>query len=107
MIPARLIVSRMTETELMEKIRSACKDLGLLAFHDYDSRRSWGPGFPDLVVAGPRGVIFRECKDMRNQLSPDQRKWRHMLAVGSADYGLWRPSDLLDNGIARELESIS
>ena len=103
----RLIAARMSETELMEEIRGQCSELGLLAYHDHDSRRSWGPGFPDLVVAGPRGVIFRECKDMRNSLSPDQRKWRNVLEAGGANWELWRPAHLAEGVIARELAAIA
>ena len=36
----------MSEAELMEAIRAMVRDLGLLAFHAADSRRSWGRGYP-------------------------------------------------------------
>ena len=58
---SRLLASAMSEDELDDVIREACRVRGLLAYHTHDSRRS-EPGFPDWVIVGPGGVIFRECK---------------------------------------------
>ena len=56
----------------MEHVRRLCSDLGLRAFHAADSRRSWGPGYPDLTIAGPGGVLFRELKTARGYLTRPQ-----------------------------------
>lgn len=97
----------MGEAELMEAIRAIVADLGLHAFHAADSRRSWGPGFPDLVIAGPGGCIFRECKTEVGRLSADQQQWGRALQAAGQRWGTWRPRQLLDGTVGRELASIA
>jgi hypothetical protein len=100
-------IYRMTEDELMEQIRALCSDLRLHAFHVRDSRRSVGPGFPDLVIAGPGGLLFRECKNATNSLSPQQRVWGSVLTRAGASWSTWRPRDLFDGTIAQQLSRIA
>ena len=57
----QILARAMSEDELDDVIREACRVRGLLAYHTHDSRRS-APGFPDWVIIGPGGGIFRECK---------------------------------------------
>lgn len=97
----------MSEDELMENVRALCKDLRLYVFHVRDSRRSWGPGFPDLVILGPRGILYRECKNARNTLSPEQRAWGSILTRAGANWSTWRPRDLLDGSVRKQLLTIS
>ena len=55
----------------------------------YDAR-----GFPDLVLAHPaHGVLFRELKTQRGQLSAQQRTWIDLLYTAGADAAVWRPKD--------------
>jgi hypothetical protein len=83
------------------------KWLGLLYFHDGDSRRNRA-GLPDLIVCGSGGVIFRELKTETGKLRPEQLDWLARLTQGGADAGIWRPSDLEPNGgrIKAELVAI-
>lgn len=97
----------MTEDGLMEHIRVICKQLGLLAFHVRDSRGSWGPGFPDLVIASRKGTLFVECKSMTGTVSQDQRKWRDALTAAGMPYQLWKPSDYYSGTISAELVALS
>jgi len=97
----------MTEAELMEAIRSLAGDFGLLAFHARDSRQSWGPGFPDLVITGRGGTIFRECKTEAGVLSAGQQEWARALRASGARWAIWRPRQLLDGTIGRELASLA
>jgi len=97
----------MSEAELMEAIRTAVKGLGLLAYHAHDGRRSWGPGFPDLVIVGRGGCIWRECKTEAGSLSPEQRQWGDTLKRAGQNWRVWRPADLLDGIIGRELASLA
>ena len=63
-----------------------------------------GKGFPDLVIAGPGGVLFRELKSAAGTLSAEQRMWLH--ALKSADVGVWRPADLQSGRIEQELRAV-
>lgn len=64
--------------------------LGLLAHHQPDSRHGTGRGFPDLVLAGPGGVLFAECKGPREQLTLPQWTWRFQLLAAGLDHRIWR-----------------
>lgn len=91
----------------MESIRAMCKDLRLDVFHAHDSRRSWGPGFPDLVVVGPRAILYRECKGRDGVLQPLQRRWGSRITRAGGDWQVWRPRELADGTIARQLKAIA
>ncbi len=82
----------MTEAELLDAVRQACRWSGLLCYHTHDSRRS-ERGFPDVVVVGPHGVVFRELKAERGRVTPDQREWLDRLTDADADADVWRPDD--------------
>lgn len=97
----------MSEDELQEAVRDLCKLLGLAVFHVHDSRRSWGPGYPDLTIVGNRGVIWRELKSASGQLSGHQRQWMYRLRAAGQDWALWRPCDLHSGRIARELRTVA
>jgi hypothetical protein len=97
----------MSEDELMEKIRVMCYDLRLLVFHAYDSRRSWGPGFPDLVIVGPGGILFVEVKNAVNSLRVDQRRWGSAIFRAGGLWAIWRPAQLVNGTIARQLAAIA
>lgn len=97
----------MSEAELMEAIRAMVKDLGLLAFHAADSRRSWGRGYPDLTIVGKAGCIWREYKTGHGSLSPEQRQWGDALRAAGQRWSVWRPRHLLDGSIGRELADVA
>lgn len=97
----------MTENELQEAVRALCRDLRLHVFHAHDSRRSWGSGFPDLVIAGLGGVLFRELKTTSGAHSGAQRSWHYVLVAAGADSATWRPADLQSGRITRELLAIA
>lgn len=91
----------MSEAELVAEILKLIAKAGLLVHHCRDSRHCEGPkGFPDLVIVGPQGVIFREVKSEHGETSADQDRWGYRLAwiagyVGPLTlFGVWRPEDL-------------
>jgi len=94
----------MSEAQLLAAVRQACRTLGLLCYHTYDSRRS-EPGFPDLVIVGSR-MIIRELKTERGRLSAEQRAWLDALSRAGQDADVWRPGDLYSERITRELKSL-
>lgn len=100
------IAAAMSEGELEEQIRTLCLDLGILRFHVPDSR-GMTHGFPDDVLIGKRGVLWRECKDQKKKATPEQRQVGTALVGLGQDYALWRPADLVSGRIARELAAVS
>jgi hypothetical protein len=102
----------MTETELLTAVTTGtrkrpglCKQLGVRYYHPYDSRRCV-PGFPDLVLVGTRGLIFRELKSRTGIVEPAQREWGYALHATGHDWDVWRPSDLASGRIAVELAAL-
>ena len=95
----------MTERDLQRAVIDLCRWLGLAYFHDNDSRRNRA-GFPDLVVCGSAGFLFRELKTETGRLRPEQLDWLSRLEQGGADAAIWRPSDLASGRVKGELEAI-
>lgn len=89
------LAGSMRERELQTGVLSLARLMGLLVYHTYDSRRSQ-PGFPDLVIVGPRGVLYRELKTINGRVSPDQQKWLAALQRAGQDAGVWRPDQWPD-----------
>lgn len=94
----------MSERQFQSAVVDLARYLGLLVFHPYDSRRS-EPGWPDLVICGPRGVIYRELKTTKGRLSPAQRKWLSALNQAGQDADVWRPEHFPDQ-VKTQLEAI-
>lgn len=81
------VARAVTEAELQSWVLQLCKVLGLLVFHSGDSRRDSCAGFPDLLIVGSRGVLYRELKKMSNRTSVDQQRWLSRLARAGQDAG--------------------
>jgi len=52
-------------------------------------------------------VLYAELKSMTGKLRPEQAEWRDDLVAAGATWFLWRPENLQDGSIARELAAIS
>lgn len=96
----------MTEKQLLESVLNACMWLKLLAYHVRDSRGS-AAGFPDLVIAGPRGVIFRELKSADGETTAEQDLWMWTLCKSGADCQVWRPADWYSGAVRARLEQLA
>lgn len=82
----------MLESDFQTSVRDLCRWMGLTVYHTHNSERS-DPGFPDLVIAGSRAVIFRELKKEDGRVTPDQAYWIQVLRAAGHDADVWRPSD--------------
>jgi hypothetical protein len=96
----------MSEDELEEQIRDACTKLGILRFHVRISRGTTA-GLPDDILIGPRGILWRECKNQTRKPTPAQVKTGKALTAIGQDFALWRPSDWLSGRIQAELAAIA
>jgi hypothetical protein len=96
----------MTEAELQEHVRQLCAGLHLFHYHPHNSRRS-APGWPDSVIIGRGGILYRELKTEHGSLSPEQRHVGDLLTRAGGNWRIWRPRDLLDGTIGRELASVA
>lgn len=90
------------EAPLQKYVRRECKTRDLLHYHTYRSQRS-EPGFPDSVIVGPRGVMFRELKSDTGRPDPEQVRWLSALRTAGSDAGIWSPQDRRSGRILNEL----
>jgi hypothetical protein len=101
----RVAAAQMSEAQLTESVRDLCTGLRLWRWHHLCSRGTT-PGWPDEVIAGPRGVLFRELKRQHGRVSPAQRHCLDLLAGAGMDVAVWRPLDLHTGRILAELRAI-
>ena len=73
----------------------------------YRAERSYIGGWPDLVILGPGGSLFRELKSERGTLKPAQRDVGWRLGRAGHNWAVWRPRDLLSGTIERQLAAIT
>ncbi len=80
----------------------------LLWHHCRDSRHCAGaPGIPDLIIAGPGGVIWAEVKPgLYSRLNPGQTSWRYMLEAAGELHMVWTAEDLADGTIRKMLDQL-
>lgn len=50
-------------------------------------------GFPDLVLAREKRVIFAELKSDTGRVRPEQQAWLDVLHTTKAEVYVWRPDD--------------
>lgn len=86
----------MREDDLLNAVRKLARLTGWRMFHCFDSRKSIGPGFPDVVLAHARQqrTIFAELKSPTGRLSIEQEAWLITLAEAGNEVAVWRPTDL-------------
>ncbi len=91
----------MTENQLLAEVLGICREHQILASHSYDSRRDYGRGFPDLVMAGEYSVLFAELKSYGGTFSSEQIHWKYRLVACGCRWVCWTPRDL-DSGLIEE-----
>ncbi|HEX4661883.1 MAG TPA: hypothetical protein VH307_31190 [Streptosporangiaceae bacterium] len=96
----------MTETELNTHIKVMIAQRQLFGYHVRNSIGS-AAGWPDWVILGPGGILFRELKSESGMLSPEQGSIAVKLQAVGQNWDIWRPSDLRCGIIAREMDRIA
>lgn len=98
----------MGEGELRGRVVELAGRYGLYLKAHPDSRRDQvsNPGFPDLVIVGPGGVLWRELKDQADTASRAQLAWGDLLRAAGQDWAIWRPADLLADRIEQQLDAL-
>lgn len=110
------VVLPMSEDDLQVAVIDLCRLLRLRVAHFRPAQKKsekWatpvqgdGAGFPDLVIVGPRGVLWRELKLQRGHLTPAQIEWQMALHSAGEDYGVWKPADWHSGWIRADLDDI-
>jgi hypothetical protein len=91
---------------LAANLRRLMSDYHLYGFHARSAIGSEA-GWPDWVIIGPNGILFRELKSQRGELTPEQRSVGSKLAKVGLDWAVWRPQHLFDGTIERRLAAIA
>ena len=86
-------------------LRRLMEDLGLWGFHVRNSRGS-ERGWPDWVIIG-RKILYRELKTEHGSLTPEQRAVGARITRAGGNWAVWRPHDLLNGTIARQLTDLA
>lgn len=98
----------MRESELLSLVTDRADELGLLWHHCRDSRHCDGTrGFPDLLLAGPGGVLLAELKSDTGSSGPGQPRWRWSLAAVGVPAVTWWPRDWRSGAVSAALEVLA
>ncbi len=93
--------------QLAEIARIVARYPQVLWHHCRDSRHCDGPpGLPDLLFAGPGGLMMPELKASTLGRSPGQTSWKWTLRAAGVYAPLWTQRDF-PSGVEREIAAIS
>lgn len=116
MAPRRSVsAGNMSEKDLDRRIRRIFNDINrlrpneeavLLTFHPY-GQGGYQAGFPDWVILGPKGRLWRELKTANGRLTSAQQTWIARLRDLGDDVDVWRPADLYSGRITAELLTVA
>jgi hypothetical protein len=102
----------MTEAQLQTAVIELARLLGwrVAHFRPALTARGWrtavegdGAGFPDLVLARPRRLLFVELKGPKGLLATAQVDWMNALLGAGAEYHCWWPFEWTDGTVERIL----
>jgi hypothetical protein len=95
------------EAEYLTEVYKLCDQYTVL-YHHCPGLHCTGKGLPDLILAGPRGVIFREVKTTwPEKPTPEQTTWLYTLRAAGISAKVWTESDLLAGNVEYEIRKIS
>ena len=92
-----MVSGLVSEKDFLRTVLEYAQLHGWKVHHIFESRqyaRRTDKGFPDLVVAKRKRLVFAELKSQRGPVTADQKDWLELLkTVRGARTFLWRPSD--------------
>ncbi len=94
----------MNHAQLQAGIIDLALELGLHCHHCPMLTSS--PGFPDLIIIGDRGVLWRELKVLPDQLTRAQRALGYRLQAAGQHWAVWYPVHWESGTVERELRGI-
>jgi hypothetical protein len=97
----------MSERSLSAEVRQMIDARQLWGHVSNDYYRRSGRGWFDWVIIGPGGILFRELKSDSGVVSAQQRFVHQRFAGSGYNCAVWRPEQLADGTIARELDAIA
>lgn len=98
----------MTEPEYLRHVYALAEKAGVRVHHCNDSRHCHGKGFPDLVLIGAHGLMFREVKASPGDWpKPEQVGLLWLLKASGQDADFWYEDDLKSGTVAYEIGRIS
>jgi hypothetical protein len=65
------------------------------------------PGWPDLVIIGDRGVLWRELKVPPDRLTSEQRVLGYRLLAAGQDWCVWGPDQWRSGVIEQKLRVLA
>ena len=94
----------MNHAQLQAEIVGLALELGLHCHHCPMLTSS--PGFPDLIIIGDRGVLWRELKVPPDRLTSEQRALGYRLQAAGQNWDVWSPEEWYMEMIERELRML-
>jgi hypothetical protein len=91
---------------LKELVIALCRTFGLRVYHTHNSKHSTEIGFPDLVITGPAGTLYRELKGDGENPTGSQSAYLADLTASGQDAGWWNPDDWYSGRVRIELEAL-
>lgn len=90
-VTGSLVEPRHTEAWWCRRAVEVAARLGVRCSHwcSNSSRCAGMPGLPDLILAGPAGVMFREVKVGGAETTAEQDLWAYTLTESGQDWAIW------------------
>ena len=91
---------------VLDDFREAVREYPHLVWHHclHSTRCEGTPGLADLIIIGPGGILFRECKPHPGaHPSPAQTAWKYAILGAGGDWALWTPEDVTSGRMGEDL----
>lgn len=94
-----------SEAGFQKSVTELADALRIWWYHAYQPEHDKA-GFPDLMLVGGRGTIFRELKRTGEDPTPAQLDVGMRLRRSGQDWDVWRPEDMRSSRVLAEMQAI-